>query len=690
MSRWPLHNPHFWEKAPFFRILLPLVAGILLYTYTPHSIPLSLVTILVATSIVIYCLVAFQKTVKPLLVFIPFHLAIIGFGWLLSCTADVCNNNNWFGHQINNGKGYVAAITGIPQDKGKIWKLAVNIIATKTENGFVPATGNAIVYVDKGYAPFNYNTGDTVLLPANWQPIKNAGNPAEFDYATYCARNNIYYYQFTDEDKIHLFVKASPKDNSYPQQVHVWCMQQLYKYLPDTTTKGLIQAMLLGDETNLDPNLKTAYAQTGIVHIIAISGGNVAVFFALIAVLLWWLKDKKYQWIKYLLALPLVWFYILMAGAPPSAVRAAVMFSLLAFGIMLQKNNNSLNQLFATAFILLCAQPMWLFAVGFQLSFVAVLSLILFYKPVYKWLSPVHNVTKMLWGTIAASIAAEILVAPLVIYYFHLFPLLFVVANALAFIFMGVVLILGMLIIALSFVPPIATFIAIIATWLCTFFNSLVAYLQHLNPVSFSYLTVSGTELLLLYLAIAALSIYFLLNKKNCLFTALISICMALLFFCTDEWRHLRQHKLVVYNISKTVYTEAIIGKQYSVLINDSIHIHQPKGYTLTPAHTQWQAYDSVAHNSNEVFSIGGKTILLLNRPFNTSARFPVDYIVINCLLSDMPPQHIQHIFSPKCIVLGNYGYNKNQLQKWVQLCDRLHIQVYNVADSGAFILNAF
>src|SRR5690606_846697 len=131
-----------------------------------------------------------------------------------------------------------------------------------------------------------------------------------------------------------------------------------------------------------------------------------------------------------------------------------------------QKTSNSLNQLLAAATLLLCAQPMWLFAVGFQLSFVAVLSLILFYQPVYRLLSPVPKIARALWGAMAASIAAEVLIAPLVIYYFHLFPSMFIVANVAAYLFMGFLMVAGMLIIALSAFPAVAGAIAWVVTFL--------------------------------------------------------------------------------------------------------------------------------------------------------------------------------------------------------------------------------
>ena len=218
---------------------------------------------------------------------------------------------------------------------------------------------------------------------------------------------------------------------------------------------------------------------------------------------------------------------------------------------MLEKNNNSLNQLFATAFLLLCAEPMWLFSTGFQLSFVAVLSLILFYKPVYKWVSPVNKIVAMLWSTVAASIAAEVLVAPLVVYYFHNFPLLFIVANVAAYLFMSIVLIMGMLIIVLSFIPAVATFIGVCTVWIVTVFDRIVTWLQSFNPESFHFIMLTGTELFMVYIIITGIVLFLMKQQKPALFTGITAGCLLLCLLCTSEWTRLRQQRFVVYNYCK-------------------------------------------------------------------------------------------------------------------------------------------
>ena len=688
MNRWPLQKAYFWETAPFFRILLPFAVGMLSYEYTGLRFLPGMYSVgLAAVGCVIYGLLFYGKisgAVGRFAGFAVLQIMLISAGLSATHYGDIRNDASWFGHRVQGGGGYLARITEAPAEKASTWKLTVQVISLVKEGKVIPTTGNAFVYLYKDKQAMLLHKGDCILLPGNWQGIRNAGNPFEFDYAGYCRRNNLLYQQFCAASEINTYRTNNPDNTSVIERSHDWCMTQLDKYLPDAKAKGLMQAMLLGDEVNLDEELRQWYAETGIIHIIAISGGNVAIFFVVISFLLWWLKDRKHLWIKYAVAIPLVWFYVVMAGAPPSAVRAALMFSLLAGSIILQKNNNSLNTLFAAAFLLLCMQPMWLFSVGFQLSFVAVLSLILFYAPVYRWFSPANKVTNLLWSTIAASIAAEVLVAPLVIYYFHIFPLLFVVANAAAYLFMSLVLILGILVIGVSWWPVVAKGIGVGTVYLVAVFDHIVGWLQQFNPPSFHFLVVTGIELLMIYLIVAGFSLFLLKKQKAALFTALAACCIVCLLFCMDEWGSLHQRKMVVYNTGGANHIELIKGNTYAVLYTDT-SLYKKTDYAVRPAHIGWRTTERNKVGSNQPFNIGGKTVLILNENISTASSFHVDDLILN--YSGKPDvARLKRVFSPVMVVIGN-NYSHKQQGKLVKKFADEGVKAHSITMDGAFVL---
>lgn len=668
MKRWPQNNAYLWERAPFLRLLLPLVVGIAGYDITSQW-NLIYPQIIIVLSFVLLAFVVLRKANNMqfmLLVSMTCLLACGGYSvaWL----NDIERQPSFYSRHSSVGATCLARVKAEPAEKEHSWKIPVEVIRVIEDGVISKTTGVGIVYVYRDELPMLHHKGDTLLLPAKWENVKNAGNPGEFDHARYLKRNNICYQQFCTGRSVRLYALHNNSDESFGERAHVWCMKQLDSYISDKPTRGLIQAMLLGDEVNLDADTRQSFADTGIVHIIAISGGNIMMFFTIIAFLLRWIKNKKYNWIAYIVALPLIWFYVVMAGASPSAIRAAVMFSLLAIGILFSKNNNSLNQLFGTVFILLCVQPMWLYALGFQLSFVAVLSIIIFYGPVYKWILPkkepkmykwVKWVYNQLLQAIAASIAAEVLVAPLVVYYFHNFPVTFLVANVLAFVFMFVVLVLGMLIIVTSSVPAIAMALGVLNTWLVACFNTLLKWLQLFNPDSFHFLKLTMPKMALLYLVITGISLLILRKQKRGVFIAMGSMCLLLLLLCLDKFMSLQQERLVVFNIAKTNHIELITGDRYSVLMQDTVAPSKIR-YATDPAHIKWQALQHGGDSQGRVLYVAGKSILILNAPVATG-HFPVDYVIIN-YNGKIDIEQLYNVFSPTHIVVGNNYTRKEQL----------------------------
>src|SRR5690606_11304733 len=151
---------------------------------------------------------------------------------------------------------------------------------------------------------------------------------------------------------------------------------------------------------------------------------------------------------------------------------------------------------------------------------------------VYGWWSPVNKVMRALWGVVSASIAAEILLAPLVIYYFHMFPLLFIVANVAAWLFMGGVLVAGMLIVLFSKISVVANLLAVVTEYGMQWFNKMVFAMQGWNPQPLRYLDISATELVCLYIAIGALAYYLIHRQAKSLLVSLSAACLFVCLLC--------------------------------------------------------------------------------------------------------------------------------------------------------------
>lgn len=686
MNRWPKINLRIWETAPFLRLLVPLAAGIICYDKAGNKVSQSVLLAFAAFACIIsvagHLRYSSLRWVFSVCSFV--FLMLCGYG--IAAINDVTNTTTWYGRYLNDAEACRAVVTGQPLEKDSTRKLTVEVVEIASSTKTIATRGQAFVYLHKD-GPLLYHKGDTLLLPAAWTPIKNAGNPYEFDYALYCRRNNILHQQFCNTQQVRLYARPATLPPLL-ERGHTYATQALARAIPDKQAQGLLQAMLLGDEVNLDPDLRDTFSGTGVVHIIAISGGNVMMFFVLIGGALSWIRHKKYSWISYVAALPLVWLYVVMAGASPSAMRAAVMFSLLAVGFVFNKNNNPLNQLLGTAFVLLCAHPQWLWAIGFQLSFVAVLSLIIFYNPLHKLyvpqssLRPVLWIKQKLWGVLCASMAAEILVAPLVVYYFHNFPAWFLVANVAAWIFMFFVLTGGIIIVATSWLPGVPVFTGHVLTILVQTLNGVLAWMRLHSPRSFGYLYLSGLNTGLIYALITAITVAVLLHKRQAIIAALCSLAALLASLTFSKWQALQQQQLIVYNMGRSAHVEIITGYKYHIIYTNAI---QQKASTVThPTHIHLQAWQQEYGQAQHIFVYGGKRILLLDS-VATTGTFPVDYVIIpSTTAADILT--IREIFHPRGIIIAG-SCSKQTEKRLTEDAVTAGVALHITGTDGAFVL---
>lgn len=684
MKRWPINKAYFWETIPFFRILLPFVVGISIFSFTETFIS-EHITALHLTSAITLGVYLYSHFAKKLATinFYSTQLLLVLSAFLLCYYNNIKNDQHWFGHTLQEQHTYIAKVMSKPVEKNRTIKLEVSVLGYVDRSNLKHTLGKAFVYIYKYDAPV-YKEGDILLLPNKWQTIENSGNPFEFDYKTYTARQNIYYQQFLPSSEIVIYKYSQTHKLPLVRQIHYWCLYQLEYYVQDIATLGILKAMLLGDKNELDNDIQQAYANTGIIHIIAISGAHIAIFFVAVGFLLSFIRHRKYYWVRYIAALPFIWLYVLVAGAPPSAIRAAVMFTILGIGFALKKENHGINQLLVAAFILLCFNPMWLFTVGFQLSFLAVLSIFIFYKPLNHIIQSKYKLIRLLWSSISVSIAAEILVAPLVIYYFHLFPVQFVVANLIAFLFMGFILLSGMSIILFSSIPVIAVIISHISILLTRWLNSIIYKLQHLNTERFTTLQVSELQLVLIYLFITSLGVFLLKKKKAALFIAIASCVVLCGYSIYNTWQITHQRKVIVYNIRGGHQIDLIKGTRCTTLSYSDNISESTIEYVLKPVRINMRI-SQVDTNDSNLIKINDKTLLIIDNDF-PQIKQHVDYIILNTSNPRVDINHIYTTYSPeKLIITGSIS--KAKVKHMLKTCDELRLSYHSTNEDGAFII---
>ena len=274
--------------------------------------------------------------------------------------------------------------------------------------------------------------------------IKGPSNPGGFDPKHYYLGQGM-------NAKIHLNSTDIMCTELGAKSLKAWA-QNLNNYLGKTWQKAPISneaqamamALILGQTRELSRDLKRRFANAGALHILALSGLHVGL---VVMVLNWLLRPLKYNpmglIISSVIIIAILWFYALICGLSPSITRAVSLFSVLQLGQLLKRPLSLSNGLLLTFVLLIWLKPYWLFSVGFQLSFSAVMALSLLPLVQSKIRKPQTWGLKYLYDLTLVSLIAQIGVGPLSIFYFHQFPLLFWLSNLMIIPFLGPLVISG-------------------------------------------------------------------------------------------------------------------------------------------------------------------------------------------------------------------------------------------------------
>ena len=347
-------------------------------------------------------------------------------------------------------------------EKPKSLKAEAKITQLITKDSSFKVDGKIIIYFKKDGFGQQLKPGTQIIFNKTLQEIRNTGNPGAFDYKRYMLFNKVTHQVYLTSDDFRLL---SERDiswfESFLYSAKTYVLNVFKRFIPGKKERGLAEALLIGYKEDLDKNLLQSYTNTGVVHIIAVSGMHLAlIFLVLDSVFKPLLRHRKTKWLHPILVISILWIFTFITGGAASIVRAAVMFTFVMIGKTLRREASIYNILAASAFCLLLYNPFWLWDVGFQLSYTAVLSIVVFYKPLNNLVYFKNKSLAWLWSLLAVSIAAQILTTPLSVYHFHQFPVYFLLTNLFAVPVSSVILIGELILVLLSPIKFMAVFFA--------------------------------------------------------------------------------------------------------------------------------------------------------------------------------------------------------------------------------------
>ena len=264
---------------------------------------------------------------------------------------------------------------------------------------------------------------------------------------------------------------------------------------------AITSAMALGDKSAMTPDMRSPYDTTGASHVLALSGLHLGIIYWLVTVIT---VGRRWRFLSQVVTVLAIWAFTLLTGLAPSTVRSATMLTVLALMRIGYRRHASVNVLAFTAVVMLLITPSALFDIGFQLSFLSVLSILLF-QPVLEALVPLpfqqrHPLLRAVWAITVVSLSAQLGAAPLIAYYFHRFSPWFLLANAVV-LPEAYLLLLGALLLLLTASPLVATALTVVTATA----GRMLAALAQLPLATVQPLYPTLAQTLLLYVVVACL-----------------------------------------------------------------------------------------------------------------------------------------------------------------------------------------
>lgn len=439
--------------------------------------------------------------------------------------------------------------------------------------------GKVIVYIPKDSTIELPKIGDRVITSQEIRNIIAPKNPYEFNYAKYLYFNgivgNIYLkqnnYLISGQHTGFAFKRMFASLNKR-------LFQNINKQPMSPDTKALLQALLLGEKSNLDPEIKQAYASAGAMHVLAVSGLHVGIVLLLInfffKVFEFKKRGKSYYILKSIIILLILWTFAGITGFSPSITRATTMFSFLVVGKSLNRNTNIYNSLSIAAFVLLFYNPYTLLSVGFQLSFLAVFGIAYFHPKIYSLIYFKNTLARKTWELTSVSISAQLTTFPLALLYFHQFPVYFLLSNLVVIPFAFIIVISGLILIMISPLQWASGYLAYALDHVVYLLNYLVLEVEQLPYYKIGQVSISNSETVLIYILIVFASIYLIYKKAHFL---IISLSISVILLSANLYKkanHLKQNRLTFYTIYNHVAIDCVKNTNH-IFIGDSLLLKQ-------------------------------------------------------------------------------------------------------------------
>ena len=682
-----------WRELPCLRISLPFVLGILCYPKVFSSED-PIYTIICVSFFLFLFLEKFKISYRYLWIkglFINCLLFLLG-----NHVAHIHNQYEWkdhFRHQLSSDEGFIIQV----QQYDTLSESSKFIAALKAvqdeENNLISCKGLMSIHSKVVPETTNLKVGDLAFVKGIVKEYDEVKNPHAFDLKAFYAQKQLFHSMYLDSLTV-----LQKSNNSYIQQVQLLrtkLIGALEEHIPSQKENAVAKALLLGYKADLDEVTKSAYANTGALHILAVSGLHVGILCLILLSIFNLIKINKFwfKFFKLVFMLSCLYFYCCLTGSTASVMRASIMYGCLLVGNEAKRFSNIYNTIAGSAFIILWLDPFMINTVSFQLSYLALIGIIYFQPKLYSLWIPKNKILDFIWKLICVSMAAQLITFPISVYYFNQLPLLswlsgiVAVPAAFAIFTLGIALFLVSIAIPIL-ILPISKMLGLIL-WLNNQFIFCLQKIPHHKLVDLSF---EKIDICILYLILVLIMWSLSFKKKFGVFVSLfVCLCFSIkLIYATLLLDN--QSKIVIYHTPKASLIDFYSGREVYSMRSSTLSKKQ-EAYAAKACRLKHksitQSLESFmkSHYSHEgLILFEGTSLFILNKKTKANIKFKmeVDILLIQENV-EVDKEGILSEIKANLVVLDTSN-ERRYTKKWGMFLEDQAIPYHDVYNLGAYV----
>ncbi|NKI31690.1 ComEC/Rec2 family competence protein [Croceivirga thetidis] len=510
--------------------------------------------------------------------------------------------------------------------------------------------------------------------------VKKPLNPHQFDYKDYLKKQGISHQIRLEKAPLVKIPKPSKTLVGIASNFRDDLIKNLKTYNFGEAELSVIQALILGKRDDISNETYNDYKNAGAVHILAVSGLHIGILLIILQFLFKPLEVlRKGKQLKTVLVITALWVFAVIAGLSPSVVRAVTMFSFLAYAMNLNRPTNTFNIIALSIFFILLFKPLFLFQVGFQMSYLAVLAIVWIYPKLQRFWYPDNWLIRKLWQLLSVSLSAQLGVLPLSLFYFHQFPSLFFITNLIVVPFLGLILGIGVLVVVLAAMKALPEFLVEAYNYLITQMNAIISWVGNQEGFVFRDIPYDQVQLILGYAFIIGMVLYLTKPKFKNIVMFLGSLSGLLIWGIFNQYSLKTEERLILLHQTRNSVIIHQTAENLTVLHrNENLNQKIVNDFRVAERITEVKSSD--LRNS---YSIDGKSLVILDSTGVYPNQLHLDYV----LLTESPKINLERLLDsikPKVVLADGSNY-KSYVHRWEATCLKRKVPFHHTGEKGAY-----